>query len=181
MRHPILRPEFSDLFQNFKFEAFRLETLDQYLVPHEEQELDRFLTGEPLPVKQNIQWCETIRNNLARGKRMSRVHIVTIPLSPYLNFEIDWGYVFNLAAGEQIFIANRGPLVDPVLLEATDFWLFDQKTLIWMMYDKQGKILGFERDDDPAAIENCLSIRDRMIATAIPLREFLKLRRHNQT
>src|SRR6267154_3437167 len=180
MRTPIKTQEFQPLFQSFKHEAFRLETLDQYLVVPEEREFKRFLNGEPLPEVQNKPWCDQIRNNISQGKRMRRVHVLTLPLTPYLRFEIDWGYIFSLAAGEEIFILNRNQLSDFSLIQDGDFWLFDDNILIRMLFDDTGKQLGRERDNDPEAISNCRAIRDRLLPLATPLRTFLRSERNRQ-
>jgi len=175
MPQPIARPDFSSLFQSFQQEAFRLETLDQYLVPQEEQELSRFFSGEPLPERKNKQWCELIRKNIDRGARMRRVHVLNLPLSPYLKFEIEWGYVFSLAAGEEILIVDRKNLPPQLPDEAAhDFWLFDDRVLVWMRYDEEGRIVALEQDEDPVVISRCRSVKQTLLPIAVPLRDFLR-------
>jgi hypothetical protein len=71
-------------------------------------------------------------------------------LTPYLQFEIDWYYAVNGAAGEDIRFIFREDVPD---LPYTDTWLFDEETVIDLSYDEQGRLLYVNQNDDPERLE----------------------------
>jgi hypothetical protein len=173
MRTPITSSQFGELFTSFERSAFRLETLDQYLVEGENREYERFLAGECLPEDRNQAWADLIKANVSSGKTMRRVHLVTIPLSPYLRFQLSWGYPFSDVAGEQISFLDRKRLPDSGLASLGDYWLFDDRQLVMMRYGPDGTYLGAELEDDPQQLATRIEARQQLLKTAIPLREFL--------
>jgi len=156
-------------FRDFQHSAFRLELLPQYLVEPEHDSFAAFLAGEPMPEGHNADWHATIRANTTAGKIMSRVHVVTQPLSDYLRFEFQWGYVGNAGAGEDIRILDLSRTPDPGLPD-TDFWLFDEKAVVAMLYEDDGTQIGRELlDVDPAEF---IRYRDLALAAAVPFSDY---------
>jgi hypothetical protein len=163
---------FSCLFQSFKERAFRLETLDLYSVQEEAENYRRFLKGDRPPASNNEEWCQLIKGNVTAGKVMERIHVVSVPLTPYVKFEIDWGYVHSRAAGEQIRMLDR-TRVPKELGSVRDFWLFDEKVLVFMCYQKDGAFVGAEIENDPGVISEHIMIERRLLSLSLPLGEFL--------
>jgi len=163
--------ELQQHFETFKRSAFRLETLDSYDVERHNEDFRRFLTGEPLPLGRNEKWCEQIRTAVQDGKTYERIHVLPAALTPYLRYEIEWGYVFNADAGEQIALVPADALVNAESL--ADFWLFDDETVLLMHYDETNKPAGVTniRDEEEVAIYR--GIRDQLRSQATPLKEFL--------
>ena len=169
----ILTPqEFGDLFDSFTESAFRFESLDRYLIPEEEIEFARFLSGEPLPAADKDEWAQFIKQNVKHGKRIQRVHAVSIPLTPYIKFEIDWGYLFGSDAGEDIYLIDR-ELAPEVARTVSDFWLFDRRTLVTMKYDPEGRFIHGIQENDPSVISTHIEVMLSVLKRAIPLRAFL--------
>lgn len=111
-------------FSTFQEEAFRLETLDDYSNSGNPAAFRAFLAGETKPADYNADWLETVRKATESGKRMVRVHVLSRPLTPYLRYELSWGYQTNMTAGEEFHILDT--TVRPNPLEGVpDFWLFD--------------------------------------------------------
>ena len=131
--------------------AFRLETLPVYDMPGEREEFARHVAGERPPPDLHYRWLDTVAEGVKAGKLFQRVHVVTSPLSDYLEYEFAWGYVFNVRAGEDIRILDLAYQADPGL-PTQDFWLFDDTTVVRMDYDEHGAQLGREllQDVDPA-------------------------------
>jgi len=177
MRTPLTSAEFGRYFQDFKSQAFRLETLDQYSSPSEQLELQRFLKGEPLSEAQNQKWVNVVKTSVTAGKSIMRVHVITFPLSSYLQFEIQWGYAFNDAAGERIYLLDRNLLPNPAFSTLGDFWLFDETILVRMQYDSSGVFSQAERDDSPQAISTCITAPNELLKVALQLRDFLARQR----
>lgn len=82
------------------------------------------------------------------GRRFARVRVVTMPLSDYSRFGV-WCAQFTNAAGEDIRYLARDQADG---LPAHDYWLFDSRTLVKMLYADDDSFIGGELIDDPAAI-----------------------------
>jgi hypothetical protein len=169
---------FASLFESFKTNAFRLETLSEYRVESDAGRLDLFLKGEPLPPGGNKAWCELVSAAVRAGKRMQRVHIIPHRLTPYLRYEIEWGYAFTAEAGEEIMLLVHD---QPAQLFSTwplpDFWLFDDGTAactcVRMHYDEVGHFLFGELITDPTEVGTYRQARDIALTHAVPLRRYL--------
>ncbi|MGW1029240.1 DUF6879 family protein [Streptomyces sp. NPDC002577] len=158
------------LFDTFEREAFRLEILAHYNIPRAADDLRAFLAGEPQPEDYNQEWVDTVRAATNSGKRMYRVHILSRPLTPYLRFELGWGYQKNATAGEEFFILDTTEKPNP-LEEAPDFWFFDTATPAVMNYAEDGSFLGADVLPDDRAGE-FRSYRDTAMAHATPFPEW---------
>lgn len=165
-----------DPFDRFNASAFRLETQQQYTVPEEDDDLHRWLKGLPLPDRsvRTSPWLRRVAVTTAAGKHWSRVHIVDLPLSDYVKFEIA-GYLENAAAGEEIRIAIRDEHSALAGLR-DDFWLFDGGTPeaygLAMSYDADGHHLGNDLVTDPARLAAYQQARETAWEAAMPLNEF---------
>ena len=97
------------LFANFERSAFRLETLDRYTVPAEEEALTAFKAGRPTPprtINTANLGCGVVNDATQAGKHISRVHIIGTPHTDYIRFELD-AYAANVEVGEDIRIGHR--------------------------------------------------------------------------
>lgn len=165
--------EFDAVFDRFRTTAFRLETLSRY-AGDEGDEFAIFLAGKPLPERstQTVPWLRRVADTTAAGARWKRVHVLNRPLTDYLRFEMI-GYEANIAAGEEVRIADRGMHPELVALRR-DFWLFDAETpnafAMLMHQDTVGYLLGFDIVDDSQTIEQCR--RERDLACSVPLRQY---------
>jgi hypothetical protein len=156
-------------------EVFRLEARQQYAVEAESAQMKAFTEGLPLPADAAVQRSmDVIRQAKAAGTRIYRAHVIDLPLSLYLRYEMA-AYRENLAAGEEIYIAVRASHGGLAGI-GQDFVLFDPGTghqaVVWMRYDAEGRITGRERSDDPADIAYACRVRDLAMAHAVPLDEF---------
>jgi hypothetical protein len=176
--------EFGGLFQSFTASAFRLETLSEYRVEESAQKVELFLKGTPLPPDGNDAWCQLVSAARTAGKRMSRVHVIPRRLTPYLRYEIEWGYVYSAEAGEEILLL---PHDQPGELFATwplpDFWLFDdgtnRRSCVRMHYDATGRFLFGQLVTDPSEIDTYRRARDVAIAHAVTLQQYLAEQRNS--
>ncbi|WP_432147228.1 DUF6879 family protein [Streptomyces sp. bgisy029] len=155
-----------DLFDDFEREAFRLEALDDYGRSGNVDAYRLFLDGKPKPDGYNADWLEDVRKNVEAGRRMYRVHVVTRPLTPYLRFELAWGYTTNSTAGEEFFILDVTQQANP-LEGVGDFWLFDSVTAAPMHYTPDGEFTGADVLPDDRADEY-VGYRDTALAHAVP-------------
>lgn len=167
----------SALVERVTQEAFRLETRQRYNVPYEKPLVQAFKEGRPQPVSDSMnRHCAITRALLAAGKRRYRVHVIELPLTLYLRYELD-GYQENIEAGEEIFIVDRNR--HPDLTELTeDFLLLDGDTdhasVVWYRYDDNDELLARDQSCDAGDIEVCRRHRDLAVMHAVPYAEFIK-------
>lgn len=91
-----------------------------------------------------------IREATVKGRRFSRVRVVSIPLTDYSRFGVFCSQFTN-AAGEDIRYLER----DQAKVEGLpnhDYWLFDSRKLVLMHFDDADRFQGGEIIEDPAVI-----------------------------
>lgn len=168
--------EFDHCFEKFTHSAFRMETLQRYTVDSEAERIGAFLRGEPRPDRsvRTSSWLRRVAVTTAAGKHWSRVHIVDLPLTDYLRYQLI-GYVETAAAGEEIRIALRGEHSELAAL-CEDFWLFDggrpDAYAIAMRFDADGRPLGHDLVTDPARLDTFNRARLAAWEASMSLNEF---------
>jgi hypothetical protein len=116
---------------------------------------------------------------VSAGKRVHRVHVVDVPLSDYIRYELAV-YPENIEAGEDVRIAPRSAHLGLRDLD-TDFWLFDadaeagRPAVVWFRYSPGGQIISRDYSDDPGDIRRAREQRDLAIAHSVSLAEFMAL------
>ncbi|MEU7022455.1 DUF6879 family protein [Streptomyces sp. NPDC046203] len=164
--------DFGKLFERFERTAFRLETLDTYDVEEERDEMARFFAGEDMgPEWDDNPW---VRSMTDQGKRVSRVHVLSSPLTDYLRYELA-AYPGNIKAGESIGIIDRAERTVEGLSDH-DFWLFDERDVYRMHYTDSGAFVGGELL--PAdRLPEYLAYRDAALSAATPFASYWERRR----
>ncbi|WP_037912790.1 DUF6879 family protein [Actinacidiphila yeochonensis] len=156
----------AELFDGFEREAFRLETLDDYSGSGNTAAYQAFLAGCPQSADYNESWINELRGHTGQGKRIYRVHILSRPLTPYLRFELGWGYRKNATGGEEFFVLDTTQHPNP-LPGVPDFWLFDSAHAVILRYDEHGAVT--ERETLPAGrAREFAANRDIALAEAEP-------------
>jgi hypothetical protein len=172
-RELIDRDRFADLFKTYEQTAFRLETRDTYNETYTPEPLRRFLAGEPVDFAYMTPWVDVVRTNASTGRLMSRVRVVSQPLTGYAKYSIHVAANSNIPAGEDIRYLDRGK-ADQLALPNLDYWLFDNRYVVVLGYDNTtGRSLD-EREliDDPVFITQCERWRDRAWHHAVDLTDF---------
>ncbi|MFF9476462.1 DUF6879 family protein [Streptomyces roseolus] len=155
----------ADKFKTFQTEAWRLETLPQYLVPQEAEEFAAFRAGARFPGPYEDAWTAMVRT-----RNVGRVHIVTRPLTDYLRFEFERYYQHQAPAGEDIRILDVTDRPNP-LPDVHDFWMFDRSTVVLMKYEADGTQIERELyEGDPAPFVEWQRIA---IAESVPFLEYV--------
>ncbi|MGH7881921.1 MAG: DUF6879 family protein [Candidatus Dormibacteraceae bacterium] len=168
--------DFGDLFKSFSRSAFRLETLPRYEVEEEAEEFAAYLEGNPLPPESSddIDWRHWIETSTRQGRSWSRVHIMPEQLTPYLRYQIEWGYLFNSQAGEDIRLLFSHAASIPSNLPCRDFWLFDDSKVVIMHYAETGKYLGAEINQNNNELALYQQTKNFALQHSIALRNYLK-------
>ena len=147
--------------------AFRLETLDRYDVGSDGDDFARYLRGEPGPTPERKKpWLDRLRRERQAGILNHRVHVLSTPLTDYLRYECEWGYLPN-AEFEDIRVLDLAERTRPDGLVDHDFWLVDDQHAIRMHYDPGGRFLGAEPLDHNQAARYQRA-RDAAVAAAEP-------------
>ncbi|MER0241175.1 DUF6879 family protein [Streptomyces sp. HSW2009] len=162
----VLAKDLGALFDEFATEAFRLETLDDYSKSGSVDAYRLFCEGREKPVDYNADWLDEVKAHVDAGRRVYRVHILTRPLTPYLRFELGWGYVTNATAGEEFFILDVTDRGNP-LPNVGDFWLFDSTAAAPLHYGEEGDFIGSEVLSGERGPEYA-AYRDKALAHAVP-------------
>ncbi|MDW4911040.1 hypothetical protein RB628_38445 [Streptomyces sp. ADMS] len=159
-------------FREFQSEAWRLETLPQYLVPQESEELEAFRSGKRIdPHSYSSAYTEDLKRLQSEGKHKGRVHVLAQPLSEYLRFEFSRYYAPHALAGEEIRILDVTDRENP-LSEVRDFWLFDRSTVVLMNYEEDGTQVNRElHDGDPTPF---IEYQRIAVAESVPFLEYVK-------
>jgi hypothetical protein len=160
----------SRYFRDFTSSAFRLELRQVYTMPDEEEDLARFKAGELPPPDYHYGWLDTVADAIKQGKTFRRVRIVTRPLSFYTRWEFVWGFACNAKAGENIRILDvtDQPSLD---LPNHDFWLFDEREVVQLLYRPDGTQIGRELLEHPD-LSSYLAWRDATWEQAVPFTDY---------
>lgn len=160
----------SRYFRDFASSAFRLELRQVYTMPGEADELQRFRVGEQPPAGYHYKWLDTVAEAQQAGKTMRRVRVVERPLTDYTEYEFAWGFAYNVEAGEDIRILDLTGR-PPRDLPDHDFWLFDESTVVKLMYRPDGTQIGRELVEAPD-LGAYLGWRDATWRDAVPFRDY---------
>jgi hypothetical protein len=157
----------------FTLRAFRLETLDAYDVGDDGGDVARYLRGEPEPdPERKGAWLARLQAEKSAGKVRQRVHVLRGPLSDYLRYECEWGYLPNVAAGEDVRILDLAERPRPALLEVDhDFWLLDDQVIVRMHYDQCHRFDGAEVLAD-SELSRYRAARDAALSAAEPFSRY---------
>lgn len=155
-----------DLFESARRSVFRLETRAAYDVGDDLERARAFAEAGrlPAPTAERRAFIHRMRERTAGGVAWSRAHVVDLPLSPYVRFELA-AYAENEQGGERVWIAERR--AHPGLAELVDdFVLVDDERGAWFRYDDAGRLLGYERLG-PVEVERCRQHRALALAHAV--------------
>jgi hypothetical protein len=165
--------EFID--RHFTHSLFRLETLERYDVESDGGDFEAYLQGKPSPAAAGKQaWLDQLRCEAAEGKHSQRLRVVGDPLSDYIRYECEWGYVFNAQAGEEIRVLDLGQLDwrADLLADEEDFYLVDDQWLVRMIYDDAGRFLGAEVVGESEEFERVQGLIDQLWGVAVPFADW---------
>lgn len=148
--------------------CFRLETLPVYDVPTDRGDFPRYLAGEPAPdMERKGRWLDFLRQQRQQGIDRHRVRVLRSPLSDYDRYACEWGYAYNVPAGDDTRILDLAERGLPVGTLDHDFWLVDHKDPVRVHYDDAGRFLG-ATVVDPVELDRYQAARDAAWHAAEP-------------
>ena len=166
----LLYTEFAALFPEVKHEALHLEMRDSYGTEAEIPHLAKWAAGEPDDFGWLQPWCTYVRDATAAGKTFRRARVVSEPLSDYQR----WAHSLTapmVDAGEDIRWVPRAR-VSELMFPGNDFWLFDNKLLVFMVFAGNGLVVERAARTDPGLIARCRESFEAAWALSIPHREY---------
>lgn len=160
-----------ELYDGAKRSIFRIELLQSYDWPDEAHRIAEWRATGKVSPSTDVQWQE-LADQIASGCPNTLLHVIDLPLNDYLRYEFAAYQADNLPAGQDVRIAIRGD--HPGLAEIpSEFALFDD-TVVWYRYTMEtGVKLGWELDEDPAALAACQRHRDLAMTHSKPLLQFI--------
>ncbi len=181
-RRELTGTELVSLLTGFEQHMFRLELLQHYVVDGN-RPLRAWLAGDPFPPgADRLETLDVLRELTTTGRRAGRVHLVQVPLSEYVRYELEQ-YEANAQAGEDIRIAvadDRNPALAALARDGQDFVLLDpdgsRPAVIWYEYDHTGRLLRWVLDETPTALERCRHWQATAVAHSVPLVAFTAAR-----
>jgi hypothetical protein len=162
--------EFDRLLVGFERESVHLEARDAYGTETELPYMAKWKAGEPDDLSWLQGWCDSLRTHVRNGRSVRRARIVSEPLSEYQC----WSHSIAgpmADAGEDIRWVPRR-LVSSVALPGNDFYLFDDRLVVFLLYTGNG--LGTDKVSsvDPYDIQLCRSAFDAVWKLSIPHRDY---------
>src|SRR5690606_38063722 len=113
-------------------------------------------------------WLDLMRDATSKGVAVSRVRVVTVPLTDYHRWLLSITPE-NQDAGEDIRYLARHRAAGAV--PSDDWWLFDDSLVAYNLVDITGRAVGVGVTDDPDTVDHCRSVRDRLWKIATPFTE----------
>jgi hypothetical protein len=162
--------EFEELLGSFQHEAIHLEMRDAYGTAVELPHMAKWAAGEPDDLAWLQDWCAALREHVKAGRSVRRARIVSEPLSDYQR----WSYSIAhpmVDAGEDIRWVPRR-LVSSTALPGNDFYLFDDRLIVFLHYSGNGLAVGRVASTAPDDIQLCRSAFDAVWDLSIPHREY---------
>src|SRR5262249_15435983 len=158
----------------FEASAFRLETLQYYVLGEDEPRRQAFREGRPLPPRPGkAESLRMISSAVSAGKRGHPGHVGDGPLAGDIRYEAAV-YPEKHDAGEDVRSAPGS--AHPGLRELdTDFWLFDadaeagRPAVVWFRYTPGGQIISRDYSDTPGDIQRAREQRDLAVAHSFSL------------
>jgi hypothetical protein len=162
--------EFDRLLRTFERSSDHLEMRDAYGTEIELPRMAKWAAGEPDDLSWLDDWCATLRGHVAAGKSVRRARVVSEPLSDYQH----WSYSIAgpmVDAGEDIRWTPRA-LTSSLALPGNDFYLFDDRLAVFLLYTGSGLNAGMETSTDPGDISLCRSAFDAVWKISTPHRDY---------
>jgi hypothetical protein len=166
----ITEADFDRLLRTFERESVHVEMRDAYGTAVELPHMAKWAAGEPDDLAWLDDWCTTLRGHVAAGRSVRRARVVSEPLSGYQR----WSYSIAhpmVEAGEDIRWVPRR-LVSSVAVPGNDFYLFDRRLVVFLIYSGDGLAAERVTSTDPADVELCRSAFDAVWTLSIPHREY---------
>ncbi|SDT81266.1 DUF6879 family protein [Actinoplanes derwentensis] len=162
----LLGRSFDGLFREFERTAFHLEVRDVYHAPEEAVPFQRFLDAEPDDFAWQRPWLELVREVTDAGRSVRRLRVVPVPHRDYTRWLLSISGN-NVDAGEEIRWLDRTATAG-LTVGTDDFWLFDDRRVVFSLFEPDGSFSGGAVTEDPEIVRYCARARTSLWAAGIP-------------
>lgn len=155
---------------------FRLESIPEYNVPEDFILFKKWKQGKLKLAENSKKWLQNLKETKERGVKMQRVRIVSLPLSDYIRYEMDF-WEHSIQNGEEIlFLENEQyeNIMQNLDFKPKDFWTFDDNVLIIFHYDETGDFVKEESISNKLITKKYIELKRKLLKYAISMNEFLK-------
>jgi hypothetical protein len=166
----IAEQEFDRLLSSFERSAIHLETRDAYGTAVELPHMAKWAAGEPDDLAWLQSWCETLRGHVSAGRTVRRARIVSEPLSDYQRWSHSIAHPM-VEAGEDIRWVPRR-LVSSIPIPGNDFYVFDDRLVVFLHYAGNGLAVDKVASTDPADVELCRTSFEAVWQFAVAHRDY---------
>ncbi|MFI5412419.1 MAG: DUF6879 family protein [Candidatus Micrarchaeales archaeon] len=175
--------EFDRCLMSTKKETMKLELPDEYNYDEETETFEEWKkTGNVENIKAKFHgWLDQLDALKAKGVKMRRVHVVSLPLSDYLKYEINYYKLYN-GIYDNVSLIERAkfdsiPKPAGVSLD-NDFFIMDDDVMFYTIYEKIsknkfGNLITGEKIEDKVLIKRYIKFYNSVFAEATPLEDFL--------
>jgi len=172
----------TEMFDKFEKSACRIETLQQYkIVGNEWERYLSYTQGVPMKQYNAIGWADMLYSHKEHGKRVERIRVVPQKLNSYLVFEFEACYVQNIVAGENITVINYSEYEKLINSDTQgDYWIFDEKYLLFMEYTSEGEFIKSKLIDDDKIVTQCVQLYNKLLKHSYPVNQVLSKIRNQQ-
>lgn len=147
---------FTELLASTRRSAVHLELRDSYGIGDEATEFNAWRAGwrpDPDPTVWWNAFHTLVRDAVARGVEFRRLRVVSETVSDYIRYEHSCTYQ-NVTAGELVRWLPRRKASD-LAFPGNDFWLFDERIVMFNHFTGDGGSAGPEVDERPAVAKLC--------------------------
>lgn len=162
--------QFTALFTQFDRSAIHLEMRDSYGTEVELPHMAKWAAGEPDDLEWLREWCDLVRDGTRAGKTFKRAHVVSEPLSDYQRWSHSIMHPHVEAGCEVRWVPRRR--VSSIAFPGNDFWLFDDRLVVFHHYAGNGRNIDFTTSTDPHDLQLCRSAFDAVWEIGTPHNEY---------
>ena len=166
----ISETQFGELLRTFERESLHLEARDAYGTETELPYMAKWASGEPDDLAWLADWCATVRSRVSTGAMIRRARIVSEPLSSYQRWSYSIAHPMVDAGKDIRWIPRR--LVSSIGIPGNDFYLFDGRLVVFLIYTGDGLNAAYETSTDPADVALCRSAFQAVWKVAVPHGEY---------
>lgn len=150
-------------------DLLRVQTLDYYGVASDGDDYQRWLSGAQVPISEGRRsWADKLRSEADRGRRRRCVHVVREPLTDYLRYQFEVGYVYNSDAGQDIrILVVEDDALAAHVRHVGDFNVIEHRDVVRSRYDVDGSYSGAVQASSDAA-SGYAALAEMLWASATP-------------
>jgi len=160
-----------DLLRSCRRSALHLEMRDSY-TPNDPDWRDWREGRRFEPAERWREWFDLATETTARGISVRRARIVSEPVTDYIAFEYAVTTAHNVAAGELVRWLPRH-VAPGVLVPCSDFWVFDDETVVFNHFDGVGDWVREELRREPELALTCAAAFRSVWDLAIPHEKYV--------